>query len=48
MYNRKTAIRDGSLEKGIVLAIATSEGLSHLRWELLHDGKNLNSLKVKK
>ena len=33
-------IHDGSSGEGIVLAIATSEGLSHLPWELLHDGKD--------
>jgi CHAT domain-containing protein len=33
-------IHDGSSGKLIVLAIATSEGLSHLPWELLHDGKD--------
>ena len=33
-------IHHGSSGKLIVLAIATSEGLSHLPWELLHDGKD--------
>ena len=33
-------IHDGSSGEEIVLAIATSEGLSHLPWELLHDGKD--------
>ena len=33
-------IHDGSSGEGIVLAIATSEGLSHLPWELLHNDED--------